>query len=73
MGRSEEVEVGIHFGLTANPCPTSTMLAPHQVADLTLDLGAGGSVVGSPVGILLPLASFGEVPFMRSNSDATTT
>ncbi len=49
------------------------MSAPHQVADLTFDFGAGGSVVGGPVGILLPLASFREVSFMRSDSDAAAT
>ncbi len=73
MGGSKEIKVSIHFGLAANPCPASTMSAPHQVADLTFDLGAGGSVVGCPVGILLLLACFGEVLFMRSNSDAAAT
>ena len=53
-------------------CPTPTVPAPHQMSDLTLDFGAGGSVVGDPVGMRLPGTSTREHRLMRTNTDRAT-
>lgn len=60
LGGGQEVEVGVHFAPAADACSSPAVAAPHHVAELGLDLGAGGPVVGCPLRVLLLGAGIGQ-------------
>src|SRR5215211_1437010 len=67
--RGEEAEVGVHFASASHAGPSSPVFASHQVAELAFDLGAGGPVIGDPVGVLLVTASVGQPLLVAANPD----
>ena len=65
----EEIEVGVHLRAAAYTGASAAVPASHQMADLPLDLRAGGLVVGVPRRICLALASAGELLLVRAETD----
>ena len=65
----EQLEVGVDLRLAAHARASSAVLAAHEVADLALDLGARGLVVGLPGGVGLAFAGARECGLVRSDAD----
>ena len=65
----EKAEVGVDLAPAAQACSSSAVFASHQVTELAFDLGAGRSVVLSPLGVLLLMAGVGETLLVATDSD----
>ena len=68
-GRKES-EVGVDLGRAPHPGPAPTVLAPHQVGELALDLRPGGPVAASPLGVGLASPGSGQLRLVVADPDA---
>ena len=72
-GCGEESEVGSDFRLAAHAGASAAVFAAGEVTDFALDGGAGGLVLGGPVGVLLALAGARELLLVEADVDRATT
>ena len=62
----EEAEVGVDLASAAHASSSSAVPASHHVAELALDLGAGRSVVVSPIGVSVYFGGVTSSPYPLS-------
>jgi hypothetical protein len=64
-GCGEELEVGYDFGFAAHAGAAAAVSAAREVSGFALDRGAGGVVVGGPLGVLLAVPGACELLLVR--------
>jgi hypothetical protein len=65
-------EVGTDFVGATNACSSSSVLASHEVAEFSFDLGPGRPVVGDPLGLLLTSTCSGKHRFVQPDGNVAT-
>jgi hypothetical protein len=69
VGGGEQVEVGVDFCASSDSCSSAAVAASHQVSEFAFDLGAGLTVVVSPLGIVRMSAAFSQESFVAADLD----